>query len=75
MDGAGTEIFVSLSVARIPWSAAERRGRMAALRTEDNVEEYNRDGPQQGTPSWMGIIFSMVAGFLLGGSSCLVLQS
>jgi hypothetical protein len=44
---------------------------MAGLPTEDAVEEYNRDGPQEGNPSWMGIITSMVAGFLVGGSSCL----
>ena len=35
------------------------------------MQEYNRDGPQEETLSWMGIIFSMVAGFLLGGSPCL----
>jgi hypothetical protein len=44
---------------------------MSGLRTEDTVEEYNRDGPQAGPPSWTGIISSMVAGFLIGGSSCL----
>jgi hypothetical protein len=45
---------------------------MAALRTEDAMEEYNRDGPQAGQPPWAGVISSMVAGFLIGGSSCLV---
>ena len=35
------------------------------------MEEYNRDGPQEGPPSWMGIIFGMVAGFLIGGLPCL----
>ena len=35
------------------------------------MEEYNRDGPQEASPSWMGIIFWMVAGFLIGGLPCL----
>jgi hypothetical protein len=35
------------------------------------VEEYNRDGPQEGVPSWMGVVFWMVAGFLIGGLPCL----
>ena len=34
----------------------------------DAMDQYNRDGPQKAEPTWMGVLFSTVAGFLLGGT-------
>jgi hypothetical protein len=31
------------------------------------MDEYNRDGRQKVEPTWVGIIFWTVAGFLVGG--------